>query len=112
MTGPLQIVLSPAQLAELASMVAAELRGQSTLAQGLTLQQAAARLSVSRATLQRMIADGRIAASKVGRRTIVKATEVDRLLSVSVDRTTRDDDDAAAIARAMLDRPARRRAGA
>ena len=98
MTGPLTIVLSSVQLTELADLVADRLRGQSS-AQGLTVAQVAARLAVSRATVVRMISDGRLPACKVGNRTIVKATDVDALLSASVRTSAADDSDDVAAAR-------------
>lgn len=110
MTGALQIVLSPGQLIELAQLVASAI-GSSTSNQGLTLLQASARLAVSKATLQRMISDGRISASKIGRRTIIHTSEVDRILRSSIVREPTAAcgiDEASKIALALLDRPRRR----
>lgn len=52
---------------------------------GFTVNEAAARLSVSRATLYRMRDDNQISFKKVRGRTIVPASEVRRIVAVSND---------------------------
>ena len=52
---------------------------------GFTVNEAAARLSVSRATLYRMRDDNQISFKKIRGRTIVPASEVRRIVAVSND---------------------------
>lgn len=44
--------------------------------------EAAQQLSISRANLYRLIAEGTIRRVKIGRRTLIPASEIDRLLEV------------------------------
>jgi excisionase family DNA binding protein len=100
----------------IAKHLALELRGMASppgrdLAHGLTLNTAAARLGVSRATCVRLVADGGMRAARVGRRWIVPETEIARLLSASTAPTRQVvDDDARATAAQVLDRRRPRRA--
>ena len=49
---------------------------------GFSPRQAALQLSISRSHLYNLIAKGEIRIKKIGQRTVVPATEIDRLLAV------------------------------
>lgn len=98
---------SETALDRLADRIAERVLSRLTMAgssAGLRVGDAARKLGLSRATVTRMIGDGRIASTKVGRARLVPASEVDRLL-VGAAATNADTDDAAQIACALLDSP-------
>lgn len=56
------------------------------LARGYTIDEAARRLTVSRRTLQQMIADGNLRVAKLGRRVVVPEAEILRVLGTVAGR--------------------------